>query len=110
MGLFSTNKNFVGIDIGTSGIKVAELFKDGNSVILSNYGFSERKVDKIELGAKLDIAYAAKAITEVLKKSKIQTKNIVAALPTYAVFSSVLSLKEVPEKSLDPAIRWEAKK
>ena len=110
MALFSSNKNFVGIDIGTSGIKVVELMKDGNSVILSNYGFSEKKAEDIVASQKADPDYLAKAITAVLKKSKIQTKNVVTALPTFSVFSSVLSLKNVPDKSLDSAIRWEAKK
>ena len=98
------------MDIGTSGIKVVELIKDGNSVLLSNYGFSEKKIENINPNAKIDINYAAKAVTEVMRRSKIQTRNVVTALPTFSVFSSVLSLNEVPDKSLDPAIRWEAKK
>ncbi len=110
MALFSSNKNFVGIDIGTSGIKVVELIKDGNSVVLSNYGFSEKKIEDVVAQQKINHSYVAKAINEVLKKSKIQTRNVVTALPTFSVFSSVLSLKEIPDKSLDPAIRWEAKK
>ncbi|MBL7057726.1 type IV pilus assembly protein PilM [Patescibacteria group bacterium] len=110
MGIFSSNKNFVGVDIGTSGVKIVELLKSGNSVMLSNYGFSEKKIEKIDIGAKLDVDNIARSISEVLKKSKIQSRNVVGALPTFAVFSSVLSLKSAPEKSLDSAVRWEAKK
>lgn len=110
MGLISSNKNYVGVDIGTSGVKIVELVKDGNSVVLSNYGFSEKKIENIKPLEKLDIEYTAKAITEVMHKSKIQSRNVVTALPTFSVFSSVLSLKDIPDKSLDPAIRWEAKK
>lgn len=109
MGLFKSNKNYIGVDIGTFSIKVVELSARKNSVVLENYGFSEKKVaDHLE--RKLDVEYCARTITEICKKSGIITKNAVAALPTFSVFSSVINLANIPAKALDSAVRWEAKK
>ena len=109
MGLFSADKTYIGVDIGVSGIKIVELSSQGNSVVLENYGFSERKItDKVD--RKLDIEYSAETINSICSKAGILTKNAVAALPTFSVFSSVINLSNIPEKALDSAVRWEAKK
>ena len=109
MGLFSTNKTYIGIDIGTSSIKVVELASKGNSVVLENYGFSEKRTTD-KASRKLDIEYSAKAINLICRKAGIVSKNAVAALPIFSVFSSVINLANIPEKALDSAVRWEAKK
>ncbi len=109
MGIFSSDKTYIGVDIGTSSIKIVELASKGNSVVLENYGFSENKVTD-KTNRKLDVAYSAKTINRICKKAGILSKNAVASLPTFSVFSSAINLSNVPEKALDSAVRWEAKK
>jgi len=106
MSLFSSNESHLGIDIGSSSIKVVELKKVGGSPTLLTYGFSENHGD-------LDQA-DPKEIAAIINKICIQTNAVsrqaVSALPTFSVFSSIINLSGVSKKDLPSAISWEAKK
>lgn len=107
---FSSNHSYLGVDIGTAGIKVVELKKSNSGISLVNYGFSEKRVEEIESHGKPDAQKVANTIVGICRSSNISTRDVVASLPTFSVFSSVLSLTNIPEKSLDAAVHWEAKK
>lgn len=111
MGLFSTKKSYLGIDLGASSIKVVELANEGGRARLVTYGFIEQPLSQV---GKEDIRdrpkEAAKLLKEVCKKAKTTTNKVIAALPTFSVFTSIINLPTMPEKELPSAIRWEAKK
>jgi len=108
MGLFSSADSYIGIDIGSSGIKVVELKKEGKGARLVSYGFSESS--KIKPGLMDDVSYAAQLLNKVCSDAGIHNRAAVAALPTYAVFSSILSLSNITNKDMASAVHWEAKK
>ncbi len=110
MGLFSSNQSYLGIDIGTSGIKVVELKKEGREIKLLTYGFSENANIKAHYDWYDNVVQTAKIINEICKKAGAVSRNAISALPTFAVFSSVLNLTGVSGKDIDSAVRWEAKK
>jgi type IV pilus assembly protein PilM len=110
MELFATN-SYLGIDIGSSGIKIVELRKENEYVRLLTYGFSENFDNKISGEWQgLDVKKTAKIINKIWHKSGMASNSAVAALPTYSVFSSILNLSNVPEKDITSAVQWEAKK
>ncbi|MBI3120180.1 MAG: pilus assembly protein PilM [Candidatus Kerfeldbacteria bacterium] len=111
MGLFSrSNHTYLGVDIGSSSIKVVELKNEKNRPRLSTYGYMEIETDMI----KSDREDAQRAISASLKKilgaAAVSATRCVSALPSFAVFSSVLSLPQMSKKELVSAVRWEAKK
>ncbi len=108
MGLFSSVESSLGVDIGSSGIKVVELKKEGTGAKLVSYGFSENS--KIKPGLLDDVSYAAQLLNKVCQDAGISSRAAVAALPTYAVFSSILNLSNVTSKDISSAVHWEAKK
>jgi type IV pilus assembly protein PilM len=112
MPLFgSTGESFVGVDIGASSIKVVELKKRQNKVALVTYGFSDRLAPNYGDANKLDLKYVTGALENILRKSSVTSKNVVASLPTFAVFSSIINLGgNLSEKDLSLSINWEAKK
>jgi len=110
MGLFSSNNNYLGVDIGTFGIKMVELKKEGGQPRLFSYGFSENKDIKMDDNKKSDTGYIAAVINKIWQEAGMSSRNAVAALPTFSVFSSVLNLSNVSKKDLKSAVRWEAKK
>jgi type IV pilus assembly protein PilM len=112
MGLFSSSGNsYLGIDIGTFGVKIVELKKEGSRARLFSYGFSENKeIDLRDSKMKNDTFFIAQVINKVLEKSGMVSRSAIASLPTFSVFSSVLNLSNISKKDLDSAIRWEAKK
>jgi type IV pilus assembly protein PilM len=110
MELFSIN-SYVGIDIGSSGIKMVELKKENEYVRLLTYGFSDNFDSKI--GGEwqgMDVKKTARMISKIRNKAGIVSKAVVAALPTYSVFSSIINVSNVTQKDLASAIQWEAKK
>jgi len=110
MSAFSSGNSFMGIDIGSSGIKIVELKKEGSAAKLLSYGFSENKTSDIKKDWKSDKVKIARVINQIRAKSGIAAKSAVVSLPTFAVFSSILNLPNANEKDMAAAVHWEAKK
>jgi type IV pilus assembly protein PilM len=101
---------FIGIDIGGASLKIVELKNEKGRPKLQTYGYIEKpspvlKVDSTESKQKI-----VETLKKVLDKAKVSTNQVVAALPSYTVFSSVITLPEMKPKELDAAVHWEAKK
>ncbi len=110
MGLFSSDSHYLGVDIGSSSVKMVELSKKGKDIKLENYIFSENKQVDSEKHGDSQVEYLVSLINKMWKDGKIKGKNTVATLPTSAVFSSVINISDVNKKDLDSAVNWEAKK
>ena len=112
MPLFKPKDNYLGIDLGTSSIKMVELANFNGRPRLVTYGFTERSLGSIGNNDTLinNIDQTAAVILDICKKSKATAKKVVTALPNYSVFTSILNLPDMPKKDLASAITWEAKK
>lgn len=103
-------QSFIGIDIGGASLKLVELKNEKGRPKLVTYGYIERATQLL----KVDNAEAKQRIVDTLKKvmekAKVTTSQVVAALPSYTVFSSIITLPEMKDKELEAAVRWEAKK
>lgn len=111
MGLFSSKPvTYLGVDIGGSSIKMVELKKEAGGLRLLSYGFSESAEFKTSIDWHKDLKYTAAIINKIREKSGIKASTVIAALPTFSVFSSVLNLSNVNVKDLSSAVQWEAKK
>ncbi len=111
MSLFSfgNDNSFLGIDIGDSSLKMVELKKKNRKIYLSNYAFSEN-VSEINFTKIEDANYLAQAILKVRKEAGITSTRVTASLPSFAVFSSIISLSNVDKKNIVTVINEEAKK
>lgn len=111
MALFSAEQSFLGIDLGAGNIKMVELRNEQGRPRLVTYGAYEVPHNQIvdnDWSKRRPEAVAA--LKEVLRQAKSQSKLVVSALPTFAVFSSLISIPPVGPKELANAIRLEAKK
>jgi len=110
MGLFSSSSHsYLGIDIGSTSIKVVELVKEAGQAKLLSYGFSENMKDGQSDWQK-NSSLAAEIINKVCAEAGIISKSAISALPTFSVFSSVLHLSNITKKDMESTIHWEAKK
>ncbi len=111
MGLFSKKTSYLGIDIGSSSVKVVELENFNGRPKLATYGFTEKSLSDwngdSSLGNPEDMAAVVK---EVCQKAKTNSTKVIAALSNFTVFTSIISLPEMSKKELASAISWEAKK
>lgn len=110
MALFKHKQHFLGIDIGTSSIKAVEISNTGGRPKLETFGYIERSFDIIKSDNPQNQVALATLLKQLLKQSRVSTQKVVAALPSFAVFTSIISLPTMSEKDLLAAIRWEAKK
>jgi type IV pilus assembly protein PilM len=110
MGLFSNSpKSCLGIDLGSTSVKIVELKKVHNQPRLISYGFSENKKNEKNDWRK-DTSFTAEVIKQIIKKAGMSSKDVVSSLPTFSVFSSIINLANISKKDISSAVHWEAKK
>ena len=112
MGIFSAGakRQYLGVDIGSTSIKVVEL-RDVNHVPeLVTYGLAELPFGGFHGENDAVIRDIAVTVAATCAKAGVKTTKAMTALPTYAVFTSVISLPKLSKSELASAIRWEAKK
>lgn len=118
-GLAQTNvisgeESAIGIDIGTSSIKVVEIKKKGGKAMLETYGsISLGPYGGLDLGAitNLPLDKVVEALNEVSKQAGISSNKIALAV---SVQSSLIFSMELPaqlnEKDLNSIVTTEARK
>lgn len=110
------SKKFLGIDIGTSSIKVVELSKFGNRYKLENYGefkavglyekpFRTFEKNNLVLSSQ-DIA---KSISAILKEADIKTKKVSFSIPDFSSFFTWFDLPPMTKNEISQAVRYEAR-
>ena len=110
MKLFGSKLSYLGIDIGSSGVKLVELLNEGGRPKLATYGYIEEPVDIVRNDSAELIQKASVMIKKLIKEAAATSTKVVSALPSFSVFSSVISMPQMSKKDLAEAIVWEAKK
>lgn len=107
---------YLGIDIGTTAIKLVELSKRGNIFELRNYGFLESYGHLERLNNALQtstLRMMDREIVELLKlllrTSKTKTKNAVISIPSFSAFITLLELPEMSREEVGQAIPYQAR-
>lgn len=109
------SRGSVGIDIGTSAIKMVELTREGGRFKLLNYGIfqlenQEEAIQTSQKITKLPDQAIIWGIREVVKQAKLKNTSAIASIPSFSTFSTVISLPYLSEKDLAKTIPFEAKK
>lgn len=111
MGLFSSSKeSFLGVDIGTASIKIVELARVSGRPSLSTYGYIDIATDIIRSNTPAMRQKIVESLKKAVASSGVKTNQAIAALPTFSVFNSIITLPAMPSKDLASAVKWEAKK
>lgn len=110
MASFNPKQSFIGVDIGASSIKAVQLGDDNQRPRLMTYGYLEQATDLIKSDTPASREAAISALKTLVRESRITTTKAIAALPSFTVFSSIISLPLMTRKELNSAVRWEAKK
>lgn len=103
-------KSYLGVDIGTLSIKIAELSDENgrpklqNYAILSNYNLALNQTPKVFGGE------APLMLKRILKESGITAKEINMSAPIFSSFLTVMELPPMSESEIASAIQFEAKK
>ncbi len=111
--LFKTNKNhFIGVDFGTSSIKVVELSYTNQQTRLENYGLVSLNLENFD--NKLKTASVEQALNDSLKKlivkMKVRPISTYVSIPGFSGLVTIIDLPDMPEAELAKAIQFEAHK
>ena len=113
--LFVPPKKMLGIDIGTSSLKIVELSKWGGGRTLENYGeiksgaLFKESFKTFEKGTYLiSSLFISRAIKAVLEEARIKTKEAIFSIPDFSTFSVAIELPPMSEKEIPEAVRFNA--
>lgn len=108
--LFSKSKSHLGVDIGTSNIKIVQLKPKDNKFLLETYGTVNVAY---QLGSKdnsSSVSETATLLRNLVKRSGATATSVIASLPNNVVFTSVVEMPKMPEDELKEAIEFQARK
>jgi len=110
-------KKFLGIDIGTSAIKIVELSSFAGRIKLENYGEMAAKVlyqKPFRTFEKSTLLFSAddisRAIKAVCQEAKIKTKESIFSIPDFATLFTTFELPPMTAEELPQAVSAEARK
>ena len=108
--IFQPKDHLVGLDLGSSFIKVADLKKKGkgDEYYLQKFGIAPIPPGSIVDGRIEDMKTVADAITTLFKKNKIREKNVAIATGGYSVIIKTINMARETEEELQDQIYAEA--
>ncbi len=105
----------VGIDVGTSSIKMVEISLAGHQKTLENYSELESPdIYKEDLLAAqkgnmaISSDFVSRAIKAMVSEAKIRTKSVIFSIPDFSTFCTSFEIPAMPQKELAGAIRYNA--
>jgi type IV pilus assembly protein PilM len=105
---FGKSKSIVGLDIGSSSVKVLECIHRSRGVELLHFGMAPLPPEAIVQGAFLNSGAIVEAIREATAAAGIKAKHVATAVSGHAVIVKKISLPAMTRDELEESIRWEA--
>lgn len=111
MALFSPSSAVLGLDIGTSSLKMVELLARRKGLEVATYAQANLSNLLTEVvGDDADeIQAIASVVSRMLEQAGVATNKVVAALPSSVVFSTVLTLPVIPAQDMEQAVMFAAR-
>ena len=109
-------KTRLGLDLGSSTIKLVEISSGRTKPKLETYGLAQIKPKNVfEDGGQgylkiLSDKEISQVIKDLLRQTKTKTNIAYVSLPVFATFSTLIDLPMMPEEEMASAIPFEAKK
>ncbi|RJQ30053.1 hypothetical protein C4565_01275 [Candidatus Parcubacteria bacterium] len=111
-----TSTRILGIDIGTTSIKLLEVGKKGETLTLENYGILETK-DYLSRGnaaiqtsaLKISERDTAQLLNVLLREVQPKTKNAIVSIPIYNAFFVTIDMPSLPPHEAASALQFQAK-
>lgn len=107
---------FLGVDIGTTSIKIVELSKRGNRAVLENYGVLEsyehldRPNNALQTsGLKMLEREAADMLISLTAQMNVQSTDVIASLPSFMSFTALLDIPLLSSEETAQAMEFQAR-
>lgn len=113
LGFAKQSENALGIDIGSSSVKVAQIKKEKERAVLETYGeiaVGPYKELNVGQAAKLTQEKAVEILKDVLKESNVKSKKAVVSIPLHSSFITVIDIPLLEGKDPREIIQMEARR
>ncbi|NVN97152.1 type IV pilus assembly protein PilM [Candidatus Nomurabacteria bacterium] len=108
MFLFSKKKDIIGIDIGSSSIKLVQLKEQKGSYQLLNAGIVPLPPEAIVDNTIMDISSIVNAVNNLTTSLGVNVKDVACSISGNSVIIRKISLPVMPTEELEDQISWEA--
>ncbi len=98
----------IGIDVGTSSIKIISTVKQKGQARLLAAGAVKSPPRGMSSEADQDLAALAATIKKLVSDTKVVGRDVIVGLPESEVVTKVISLPKMSDQELASAIEWEA--
>lgn len=106
--LFLRSQNVIGLDIGTSSIKLVEIENLKGGYKLTNFGIAKLPRDTIVNGTIVHAEPVVQAIKNLVSNLKIKNKNVAISISGHPVIMKKITLSLMTEEELENTIAVEA--
>ena len=113
---FFTAGSVLGIDIGTSSIKIAEVSDKGEKLYLNNYGMLETRdyLDHTSLSIQnssldVEVNETANLLKTLLDEFKPASKTALVSIPSFASFVTLVDMPMLSREETSQSINYQAK-
>lgn len=107
-GLFNKKKDLVGIDIGSSSIKLVQLWQAKDGYQLLNAAVLPLPPEAIVDNSLMDTAAVVDAVKKLVTSLGIKTRDVACSISGNAVIIRKISLPTMTTEELEDQISWEA--
>jgi type IV pilus assembly protein PilM len=102
------SKLAVGLDIGSSSVKLIQLKEKRGGYALQAFGAAALPPEAIVDGALMNSAAIVQAIQELIGQHKVKVKEVAIGVRGHSVIIKKISLPRMTQEELDESIQWEA--
>lgn len=108
MSILSGVTSFFGLDIGSTGIRLAELRGAGVQKTLVRYAYMPIDSKLAMSDSANDQQKLGQAVGQLVSQAKVTSRNVAVGIPSQRVFTTVADIDRLPGAELAKAIRYQA--
>jgi len=106
--LFKPKRDLIGIDVGSSSVKLVQLREAKGIYHLVTLGIVDLPPEAIVDNAIMDSSSVVDAIRSLVESQKIKTKNVATSISGHSVIIRKIQLPLMTEEEMESSIQWEA--
>jgi len=108
IAMLTPRRQLVGLDIGSSAIKVAQLKESKGRYFLQKFGVKPLEPEVIVDGTVMDEGRVVSAIQELFDEANVKNKHVAVSISGHAVIVKKISLPPMPDDELEGQVKLAA--
>ena len=106
--MLTPKRQLVGLDIGSSGIKLVQLKENRGRYVLQKFGFKPLEPEVIVDGTVMDEGRVVSTIRELFDELSVKVKQVAVSISGHAVIIKKISLPPMPDDELEGQVKLAA--